>query len=389
MQQPSKKVLLLLVYLVSFLYSFHYALPLYIDSSFIGRFLPTEQAVGIIFALSAIITTSITFLFPRIICRMGNYRATLLTMGMDVLALIGLAFITNPLIVVPLFVVYLVLTSVIYLHLDIFVETFSENTRTGGIRGIFLTVLNTAVAIAPFIAGLMLTDHDFWKIYLAAGATMLLGFLIIAKNFRGYPTPLCPILTPKQTWQFINKNRDLRSTIVMHFLLALFYSWMVIYVPLYLNTHVGIPMSTILGFIIPIALIPFILFEVVLGKLADTTFGEKEILTAGFILMVLSTGALSFISTKSAAVWAAALFMTRVGASAVEVMTETYFYKLVGPKDIHIISFMRTIRAAAYIVGPLVGSLVLAFFEPRFLFLALAIILLAAIPHSLSIKDTR
>lgn len=81
--------------------------------------------------------------------------------------------------------------------------------------------------------------------------------------------------------------------------------------------------------------------------------------------------------------------MTRIGASAVEVMTESYFYKHVGPQDIHIISFMRTIRAAAYIIGPIIGSLVLAFMNERFLFLVLGIIMLAAIPHSLSIKDTR
>lgn len=389
MKKPSRSVLFILIYLVSFLYSFHYALPLFVDSSFIGRFLPPGFAVGLLFSTSAIFTTTITFLFPRIICRLGNYRATLTTMGLEVIALLSLAFFTNPVIVIPFFILYQVLTGVIYLNLDIFVESFSDDAHTGGIRGIFMMVLNAAVAIAPLIAGFMLTDHDFWKIYLASAFVIFLGFIIIARNFKEHLSARCPIATPRETWHLVNKNRDLRSIIFMHFLLAFFYSWMVIYTPIYLNKFVGIPMGTVLGVIIPISLIPFIVLEVVLGKIADAKYGEKEMLTIGFVLMALSTAALSLISTSSVAVWAAALFTTRIGASFVEVMTESYFYKHVGPQDLHIISFMRTIRAAAYIVGPIVGSLALAFLDTRFLFLVLGFVMLLALPHSLTIKDTR
>lgn len=148
-------------------------------------------------------------------------------------------------------------------------------------------------------------------------------------------------------------------------------------------------MSDILSIIIPVALLPFIFFEVILGKLADARLGEKEILTAGFVLMALSTMGLSWITTASVTVWALALFVTRIGASAVESMTESYFYKKVGPEDINVITFMRMVRASAYVIGPLLGSFVLAYFEFRFLFFALGAIMLLSIPYSLTIKDTR
>ena len=148
-------------------------------------------------------------------------------------------------------------------------------------------------------------------------------------------------------------------------------------------------MSDILSVITPIALLPFILFEVGLGKLADTKLGEKEILTAGFILMAVSTAGLSLITTGSVLLWAAALFVTRTGASAVEVMTESYFYKHVGPCDTHLITFMRTIRSTAYMIGPLIGSLVLYFVSFNYLFLVLGTIMLMALPYSLTIKDTK
>ena len=70
-------------------------------------------------------------------------------------------------------------------------------------------------------------------------------------------------------------------------------------------------------------------------------------------------------------------------------MTESYFYKKIGPGDIHLVTFMRTMRTSAYIVGPLLGSLVLSFVDYRFLFLVLGIIMLTAIPYALTIKDTR
>lgn len=390
MSRPlSKKILFLLVYLVSFLYSFHYALPLYIESSFIAQFLPTEEVVGLVFSLAALLSAIITFLYPRVLKRWGNYRTTIWTMGLEVAALFILAATSNPLVTIIVFVIHQILVNIIYLNLDTFVETFSEDSKTGGIRGLFMTILNVAIAVAPFMAGLMLSDHDFWKVYLASAVFMSVGVIIIAKNFKGQPEASYVVPTFKETFKRVTDSHDLHSIIFMHFLLAFFYAWMVIYTPIYLNKHMGISMNDILGIIIPIALIPFIIFEVGLGKLADTKLGEKEILTAGFILMALSTAGLSLITTSSVAVWAAALFLTRTGASAVEVMTESYFYKQVGPGDIHIITFMRTIRSTAYMVGPLIGSVILSLVDYRNLYLVLGVIMLAALPYSLTIKDTK
>lgn len=390
----SRKTLFLLVYLSSFLYSFHYALPLYIESLFIVQFLPTEQMVGIIFSIAAVFTAISTFLFPRFLRRIGNYRATLATMGLEVVTLIALAIFSTainplPFIVIPLFILHQVLVSVIFLNLDSFVESFSEDAKTGGIRGVFMTVLNVAIAVAPFVAGLMLTDHDFWKVYLAAAAFMTLALFVIAKNFRNHVDPVYVVPAFKDTFRTVARSHDLHSIIFMHFLLAFFYAWMVIYTPIYLNEHMGISVNDILSIITPIMLIPFIIFEVGLGKIADAKLGEKEILTAGFLLMAIATAGLSWITTSSILVWAAALFITRTGASMVEVMTESYFYKKIGPGDIHLVTFMRTVRTSAYIVGPLLGSLVLSLIDYRYLFLVLGIIMLTAIPYALTIKDTK
>lgn len=387
----AKNPLFILVYLASFFYSFHYALPIYIESSFISGFLSTEKAVGLLFSIAALFSAIFTFLFPRILRRFGNYKATLTAMGLEIIALLALAFFTTPAIVVPIFILHQTLASVIFLNFDSFVEAFSTDEATGGIRGIFMTVLNIAFVVAPFLAGLMLTDHDFWKIYLAGAVFMLFSFIVIARNFKSYVDPAYVIPSFKETLRVVSENHNIHSIIYAHFLLALFYSWMVIYVPLYLNQHVGIPMSQILSIITPIALLPFVLFEVILGKIADRKLGEKEILTTGFIIMAISTIGISYVGTASILFWAILLFITRTGASMVEVTTESYFFKQVNAGDAHLITFMRTMRAFAGILGPLLGYVLLELELISFqnLFLVLGIILLTALPYSLTIKDTK
>ena len=392
-QQLPQKALFLLVYLTSFLYSFHYALPLYIQSSFISQFLPTEKAVGLIFSFAAIFTVLYTFLLPRILRRFGNYRSTLAIMGVEVATLLSLAFFSDPNIApfftIASFVLFQVTSGAIFLHLDYFVEAFTDNEKTGSMRGIFMTVLNVAIAAAPFVAGLMLTDHDFWKIWVAAAVVMAFGFFIIAKYFRNYEDPHYVVHPFRATLKIVSGSHDLHSIIFMHFLLSFFYVWMVIYTPIYLNTHIGIAMNDILGIIIPIALVPFILFEVFFGKLADTKYGEKEILTIGFIVMGISTASIFWVTTSSILLWAGLLFVTRTGASAVEAMTESYFYKKVGPEDAHLITFMRTTRATSYIIAPIIAFAILSFFDIRYLFLILGVLMLSAVWFSLTIKDTR
>jgi MFS family permease len=385
----AKNPLFILVYLASFLYSFHYALPVYIESSFIKGFLSTEKTVGLLFSIAAVFTAGFTFFFPRILRRFGNYRATLTAMGFEIIALLALAFFTNPAVIIPAFILHQTLAAIIFLNFDSFVEAFSVDSATGGIRGLFMTVLNIAFVVAPFLAGLMLSDHDFWKIYLGAAIFMALSFIVIAKNFKNYIDPAYVVPSFKETWSVIRGSHDIHSIIYAHFLLAFFYSWMVIYVPLYLNQHIGISMNEILGIITPVALLPFVLFEVILGKIADTKLGEKEILTLGFVIMALSAASLSFVTTASVAVWTALLFITRTGASMVEVTTESYFFKQVNAGDTHLITFMRSIRAVAAILGPLVGFFLLGITDFRYLFLALGIIMLTALPYSLTIKDTK
>ncbi len=385
----SQKVLLGLIYLASLLASLSYALPLYVNSSLLSKFISAEKAVGIVFAVAAAISIVVTLNLPHILKRFGNYRFTLAVVAVEIFVLVVLGTTVNPFFVILAFILHQILSIVIYLNLSTFLEAFSSNESTGGIRGIFLTLVNTAFVIGPFLAGMMLVNGGFNKIYLAAAVFMVAVYIVIYTYFKNYKDPIYEAPALLETLRVVRKSHDIHAIIFVQFLLNFFFAWMVIYTPIYLNTQIGIPMSDILSIIIPIALLPFVLFQIVLGKIADNKLGEKEILVAGFVLIVISTVILSFITTSSVAVWAIALFITRVGASAVEVMSESYFFKQVGPHDVHLITFAYTVRSSAYIVGPLLGSLALMFIDYRFLFAVLGVIMLVGIPYSLHFKDSK
>ena len=387
--QITQKSLLTLIYLGSLLYSFSYALPLYINSSFLTKFVSTEKAVGLIFTAGAVVSILGILALPRILQRLGNYRTTLSIIALEIASLIILALATNPIIVIAVFILSQVFLNLLYLNFNAFLEVFSKNATTGGTRGVFLTVINGAVIVAPFLGGLLLINDDFQRIYLAASAFMGAVYFVIYRNFKTFVDPIYEAFSLPQTFRIVWQNHDLHAIIVVQFLLNFFYTWMVIYTPIYLHETMGISIESFLTVIMPIALLPFVFFQIVLGKIADNKLGEKEILVTSLLVMAASTGLLAFITTSSILVWTLALFATRVGASAVEIMSESYFYKQINPGDVHIITFMYVMRTSAYIIGPLLGSLVLAFLDYRLLFLVLGAIMLAGIPFALHFKDSK
>ena len=108
----------------------------------------------------------------------------------------------------------------------------------------------------------------------------------------------------------------------------------------------------------------------------------------GFVVIALSSSAIALISTTAFWVWALVLFLTRVGAAAVESMNETYFFKKTGDTDADMLEFFRMTYPLSYVVAPLLGSLVLVFVDLRYLFVVLGIIMLTGIMYALKLRDT-
>ena len=163
---------------------------------------------------------------------------------------------------------------------------------------------------------------------------------------------------------------------------------MIIYVPIYLHQNIGFSWN-VLGILFAIMLIPYFAFAVPLGALADRKLGEKEILIVGFLLLIITTASMTFLSSQNILMWVGLLFAGRVGATAVETMTETYFFKKIKPERANSLEIFRDARPLAYIVAPLVASLFLAHYELRDLFLLIAIVMTSGIYFSARLTATK
>mgnify|MGYP001607195019 CR=1 FL=1 len=374
-------------YLLAFVFTLHVAAPAYITSTFLSGKIG-EGMVGFIYAGASIITLACFFFIGSLLKKRGDYDLTLTLMALDFVATVGLAALKTPWAIVAAFAINFVTISLISFDFDLLLESFSKNNRTGTVRGNYLTVANIAWLVSPFIAGLALKNGDYWRIYLIALAFLLAAFIIFRKFFKGFKDPEYTALPFFSTLRTIWRKRSVRLIFGAAFILQFFYALMVIYTPIYLHEHIGFAWQEI-GIMFSIMLLPFVFLEGPLGRIADRWLGEKEFLAAGFVIAAVATALIGFISVPSFALWTGVLFATRVGASMIEIMSETYFFKKIGVGDAAVVAFYRAVRPLAYVVAPAFASLFLLSFPLGNLFFALAAIVLAGLAFTIPLKDTR
>ncbi len=379
------------IYISLLLLSFHYVLTVYILSSYLSTWF-SQRGIGILYAITSLFTIACFLVLPFLIARFGNQRLMLFSVIINMTALIGLALGDglSRAIIAACFVIHTTLVSVLSYHLDIFLEKQTQNRHTGNTRGTYLTIANIAFVIVPMIAGIVLAWGGYITIFMTSTAFMIPLFALVMSTMKNHFTPKpLPVVTKARHFFAIKNIRNVFfATIGLNF----FYAWMTIYTPLYLSTQVGFSWDTI-GFMFSIMLLPFVIIELPLGKIADKYLGEKELMATGFIILGVATATLSFLP-KNFALWALALFITRIGAATVEIMVETYFFKQVSAEDTETISFYRMARPLGSLCAPTIAALIITTFtlsknNLQLLFLPLAGLMFLFLIPTLKLKDTK
>ena len=373
------------LYIISFLLSIQYAFTAYINSTYLDRFMG-DRAVGLVFTVAATLAVLGLLKMPELLNKIGNYRTFLWLTILSIAGLFGLIVSKNTYLIILLFLIYLIFNYLSIFSRDIFIEDYSDIKSMGKIRGLFLTIINLGWIFAPILAAITVRSFGYQGIYMLAAIAYLPILFIFFRRFHKFKDPVYKKISVRETIKKIWADKDIFRIYTSNLLLQFFYAWMVIYTPIYLNAHLGFSWSQI-GIIFMIMLLPFVLIQFVLGRLSDR-IGQKKMLYIGFTIMILSTAALSFIGPSSIWVWGIALFITRVGAAIVEVMTETYFFKKVHVNDTDTISFFRNTAPISYIFAPVLASIFFLFAPFNYIFLALSFILLFGLRLTSKIKDT-
>src|SRR5688572_15415977 len=108
-----------LLYTAFLLLSFHWAIVLYINSSFIEQFV-SSQTVSILYIGSAILTIVFFLYASPILSRFGNVRTAVLLTCIEFVALLGMALSSGPTGAILFFLLHQSVVPLILFCLDVF-----------------------------------------------------------------------------------------------------------------------------------------------------------------------------------------------------------------------------------------------------------------------------
>lgn len=388
MQAILRNKLLLVTYMLTILYALHYAIPIYITSSFLHTYFNSAYVSGL-YVIASIATLLASLTITKSIRHFHTYHFTFFLVIAEIMATIIFAFTDNLFVIGLFFIIHTVLQAFLYISLNIFIESFSKHAQTGSIRGLFLAILSAGYLISPIIGGTILAYSSFKIVYLIASLTLVPFLYFLHKYLIHIKEPAYTSIDVFSAMQKVLREKNLKSIFIVDLVVESFYSVMIIYSPIYLAT-IGIPLTTYLTFILPIALIPLVILPYELGFLADSKHEEKDILIVGLLIMTVTTFLCVIVRSPDPRIWAFLLLVSRIGTSFVETMAYDYFFKKIGPEDASLTALFMNIRGVSIILIGGIGFIFapLLVEKPQLMFIILGCVILWGISHAIGIKTT-
>jgi sugar phosphate permease len=381
-----KNKLLLVTYALTILFALHYAIPLYVTSSYLHQYF-NSSLVSAIYVLSSLVALFTSMMIADSIRKFHTYSFTFCLVIAEIIATIAFVYSESIYIIALLYIIHYVLQVLLYVCLNIFIESFSKHTNTGSIRGLFLMVYNLGFLVSPVISCFLLKFYSFKVLYVFA-SLMLVPFLYFLHKYLAHiKEPAYHRVFIMTAIRRVLENKNLKAVFIAELTVQCFYATMVIYSPLYLTT-IGVTLTTYLGVILPLALIPLVILPFEFGILAEKKFSEKDMLIAGMLILIVTTFTCVLVTVPDTRIWVTVLLISRIGASCVETMAFTYYFKKVGPENPSMTAlFSNTYGLATIIIGSigfLVGPFLVA--RPQLMFIILGCGMLWCLAHILPMK---
>jgi len=371
---------------VTFLMGFSQAVLVYVMSSYFKEATGAES-IGIFYGVSYIVFLIILLNMHKLVRIFGKSNVFYFSLLINIIVATCLISINPSMLGVALLMLYIIMTHVAWVALDVIVESFSSDKQTGRIRGLHLTIFNAGFLFGPLASTYILDKIGFQGIFVFALIFNCFVFIFGLIGFRNVNHRFEQKLKVFEVIRKVLAKKDIMRIYYVSFVLEFFYALMTIYTPIYLR-DLGYSWESI-GLIFTIMLAPFVLLQYPMGILADKKFGEKEFLLGAISVMALATISIYFIGSGSVAIWAIILFVTRIGAALIEILRDSYFFKKVDAYDVDIINFFRTSLPMAYIAATTLSSFVIFFLPIKFAFVLTGLVALSALYPASKLVDNK
>ncbi|MEI7890882.1 MAG: MFS transporter [bacterium] len=375
-----------LITFISFLLGFSQSLLVYIESSYFKLSLGSEN-VSIFYFLAYVVALIGLLNMHKIIRRLGKSTSFFLFFFLQICAMAVLTVVVPSILGIILLMINIITAYLMYVILDIIMESYSEDKKSGRIRGMHLMIISAGFMLGPILSTRILERYSYHGLFLLSMAISMIIFVIGLIGLRGGNSRFNGNITTRDLVKKIFVNKNLMRIYWISFVLEFFYALMTVYTPLYL---LDLGMSwTQIGIVFTIMLVPFVVVDYPVGLIADKKLGEKEMLIFALFMMAFSTFSIFFIKVPSVFIWSFVLLLTRVGAAMAETLRDSYFYKRIDGEDMDLISFFRTSKSVGYIAATAISAMILVVFSIKFLFVFLAVIILLALYPAFNLVDNK
>lgn len=274
------------------------ALPLYVAKLASPWFpFPESVRVGILLSLFGLVSATLQPVMGAVSDRLGRRKPLillgLLVMGAGTFGFMAAVRFTDLLLLRALQGVGVALT--IPASMALMAAGSTRETR-GGSMGIYTTMRMTGFAAGPLIGGFLQTRYGFNAAFLAGGACILLGFLLVQLWVQELPVPAAARPRSFRPFDRSLLSPGIAAAALATLLMAGSFSMMTTLEKQF-NDRLH---ETAFGFSVAFSalMVSRLIFQIPLGRLSDR-LGRKPLIVGGLLLMAPATALLGVVTSTA------------------------------------------------------------------------------------------
>ena len=359
--------------------------------NFIKEILGNDSKVGIFYSLIALLSLFVTLYSTQIFQRFKRVGIVNLTLSISIGVYIILTAISSFSTLIPIEIFRIFSIVLIGLSITLFMRDFSKEEELGEAEGELFVFDNLGYLIGPLLAGFLAYKYGFDSVFFLAALLSLIAYSYFNHQYfvKKHKHIKNKVSLPKGNLKlnmkdFFSKKENIKSFIVK-FGLEYWWASFYFYVPLFI-VNLGFK-HNIVGLIVGATVIPLIILEMFVGRIADKR-GYKKLFISGFFLLAIIISLIPIINNKIASL--GILILTSFAVTMIEPIQDIHFFKSNEKKEEdRLFGVLMLSFPLAEILAPSIAAISIILFGANSVWYGVAVISIIAGIASLTLKEVK